>query len=149
MTVSVVAVPTPPFPLVGEGGCSQEPMFWQAPACHLPLQPSERPNSPFSPCGSSKADRTYVHTNEIMSHCERNAPQCDGAGTLVVSLAIDARRSVHWRRCPSFSADCRRFRQSAVAPPMQTRQRLIVLTLGIVRSGSLALRRIAPAPRRT
>ena len=51
MTVSVVAVPTPPFPLVGEGGCSQEQMFWQAPACHLPLQPSERPNSPFSPRG--------------------------------------------------------------------------------------------------
>jgi hypothetical protein len=23
MTISVVAVPTPPFPLVGEGGCSQ------------------------------------------------------------------------------------------------------------------------------
>jgi hypothetical protein len=35
----------------GQEGCSQEQMFWQAPACHLPLQPSERPNSPFSPCG--------------------------------------------------------------------------------------------------
>jgi len=54
MTVSVVAVPTPPFPLVGEGGCSQEQMFWQAPACHLPLQPSERPDSPFSPLISPK-----------------------------------------------------------------------------------------------
>ncbi len=25
--------------------------FWQALACHLPFQPSGRPNSPFSPCG--------------------------------------------------------------------------------------------------
>jgi len=25
-------------------------MFWQAPARHLPFQPSGRPNSPFSPC---------------------------------------------------------------------------------------------------
>ena len=41
------------------------------------------------------------------------------------------------------------FRQSAVALPMRTRQRLIFLTLGILLSGSLALRRIAPAPRRT
>jgi hypothetical protein len=42
---------TPPSPLVGEGGCSQGEMFWHAPACHLPFQASERPDSPFSPCG--------------------------------------------------------------------------------------------------
>jgi hypothetical protein len=42
---------TPPSPLVGKGGCSQGEMFWQAPACHLPFQPSEHPISSFSPCG--------------------------------------------------------------------------------------------------
>jgi hypothetical protein len=26
-------------------------MFWQAPACHLPFQPSRCPDFPFSPCG--------------------------------------------------------------------------------------------------
>ena len=44
---------TPPSSLVGEGDrwISQGWIFWQAPARHLPFQPSERPNSPFSPCG--------------------------------------------------------------------------------------------------
>jgi hypothetical protein len=37
------------------------------------------------------------------------------------------------------------FRQSAVALPMRTRQRLIFLTLGILLSGSLVLRRMASA----
>jgi len=41
----------PPSPLVGEGGGSQGWMFWLAPAYYLLFQASERPNSPFSPCG--------------------------------------------------------------------------------------------------
>ena len=41
--------PSLPSPLVGKGGCSQGEMFWQAPACHLPFQPSGRltPPSPL------------------------------------------------------------------------------------------------------
>jgi len=30
---------------------SRRSMFWHAPVCHLPFQPSGRPDSPFSPCG--------------------------------------------------------------------------------------------------
>ena len=75
------------------------------------------PSSPQPPSPTRfKGGQNIRSYYEIMSHCERNALQCDGAGTLVVSLAIDARRSVHWRRCPSFSADCRR-----VVPPKRRR----------------------------
>jgi hypothetical protein len=34
-----------------KGVAHRDRFFWQAPACHLPFQPSGRPNSPFSPCG--------------------------------------------------------------------------------------------------
>jgi hypothetical protein len=124
--------------------------FLASPCVPSPVSAIRTPKLPLLPLWEFKGGQNIRSYYEIMSHWKGTHPnvmvlvrwschsplmpgdQCIGA-----SVRHSPRTADEW------------FRQSAVAPPMQTRQRLIVLTLGIVRSGSLALRRIAPAPRRT